>query len=176
MPDNKKEQIKLFIVIGLAIVAVIFGYFRFIHKKSPQGAGPAAPATALITPFNVPKIEIKMPQTAKKSESPVNKFLRPVIKDIFQPFKWPEKEEPPPPPEPEPEPEPPKIVLDLKLRGTVVGGESALALINDKFLRTGDRIGEYRVVRISKDEVLISSNGDQKLLEIYKNVSSKRIK
>ena len=34
MPEKKIESIKIYIVIGLALVLVIVGYFRFVHKKS----------------------------------------------------------------------------------------------------------------------------------------------
>jgi hypothetical protein len=51
----------------------------------------------------------------------------------------------------------------------VAGGENPLALINDTFVRTGDSIDGYRVVRIDKKEVFLDSGIETFRLEIRRD-------
>ena len=162
MTGDKKEQIKTYVVIGLAVVAATVAYFRFVHKKAPRSAKPAPTAVAT-APLDVSKIDIKLPENTKSEKSLFDESLRPFVRDIFAPLKWPEPKEEIKPPEPEP-PKPPPV---LKLRGTIVEGEKAIAIINDQFVRPGDWIDEYRVVRISKDKVFLSSVSRQMVLDMY---------
>jgi IS30 family transposase len=118
-------------------------------------------------------------QNARWREPPVNESLPVVLRDIFAPLKSPKKVKSRPtaplksrkkarrrPTEQKPSRPPPS----LKLRGTIVGGQRPIAIINDQFVRIGDWIGEYRVVRIGKTEVLLNS-GDRKIeLEMVKKI------
>ncbi len=54
----------------------------------------------------------------------------------------------------------------LELNGTIVGGNNPVAIINNQFLRTGEWIGGYQVVKIDKYKVLLSSGDYQKVLEV----------
>ena len=56
----------------------------------------------------------------------------------------------------------------FRLRGTIVGGERPLAIIDDRFVRVGDRIGDYNVIRIRKKDVLLMSDRTKLHLEIQK--------
>jgi len=49
-----------------------------------------------------------------------------------------------------------------------VGGERALAIIDDQFVRVGDRIGDYSVVTIRKKDVLLMSESSKLHLEIQR--------
>ncbi len=82
---------------------------------------------------------------------------------------------PTPPAQPAPEqnqmeeiPEPPP---PMTLKGTIVGGKRPIAIINDRFVRMGDRIGDYQVVEIDKDIVKLSSGNNEIVLEVLKYVS-----
>jgi len=163
MPGKKGDQIKIYMVIGLALVLVIAGYFRFMHKKATGDAN-RTPSTVPLAKLDVPQVGITMPQNAQRIELPVNGPLRAVIRDIFAPLKSPPKAESQPTKE-----EPSKPIPSLKLKGTIVGGRRPIAIINDQFVGLDDWIGEYKVVRIGKKEVLLDS-GDEKIkkLEILK--------
>ena len=192
MPTVKNERKKIYVVIVLILVAAIVGYFRFIHKKTTPDIGRTA---SIATPSQVqtPQAEINMPerQRDKQPELHMDDFSPTVIRDIFSPLQLTKKPKskpkpkrqspkvkskpkpkkaPPPiptklesPPEPK-KPPPPTIMLELN--GTIVGGKNPVAIINNQFLRTGEWIGGYRVVKIGKYKVLLSSGDYQKVLEV----------
>jgi hypothetical protein len=154
MPADKSNQIKTYVVIGLSVVFLLVGYFTFVHKKVPHNAGPtfSTPSTAPIARLEVPKVEAKTLPNPEPAKVPVSEPLREDLTDIFAPLKSPVKKES------QPEgPEPPKPVPSFKLLGTIVGGKRPIAIINDQFARTGDWIGEYRVISIGKKGVLLDS-------------------
>ena len=62
-----------------------------------------------------------------------------------------------------------KPALSLKLRGTIVGGGEPIAIINDQFMRKGDRIDGFNVVKIGKKEVLLRSANDELKLKLIDN-------
>ena len=151
MQKEKSNQIKTYVVIGLCVVFLLVGYFRFVHKRVTHNAGPT-PSTVPIARLEVPKVEAKTLPNPQRAKVPVSEPLREDLTDIFAPLKSPVKKEG------QPEaPEPPKPVPSLKLLGTVVGGKRPIAIINDQFVRTGDSIGEYKVISIGKKGVLLDS-------------------
>jgi len=95
--------------------------------------------------------------------------LQSVVKDIFA---EPVRPEPPQPAseenqgEEELKPPPP-----MTLKGTIVGGKRPIAIINDRFVRMGDRIGDYQVVEIDKDRVTLRSGIYEIVLEVLTYVS-----
>lgn len=58
--------------------------------------------------------------------------------------------------------------MSLTLKGTITGGENPIAVINDMFVYTGDRIGDYEVVAIGKDEVVLTSDTHSMVLKVLK--------
>ena len=126
-------------------------------------AAKPAPTVVATAPLDVSKIDIKLPEKTMGDKSLFDESARPFVRDIFGPLKWPEKKKEITPPEPEP----PKPLPVLTLRGTIVEGEKAIAIINDQFVRPGDWIGEFRVVRIGRDKVFLSSVSRQMVLDIY---------
>jgi hypothetical protein len=61
---------------------------------------------------------------------------------------------------------PARPAVPLKLKGTIVGGDNAVAIINTTFVSPGDSIGGYRVVTISKDKVFLKSGDDTRVLRV----------
>ena len=165
MAEKKSDRIKIYIIIGLAVVLVISGYFRLIHAKTKRSVTTPAPQPSLAR-INIPKILTKL-QQVKPSEPDRLDVLPSLIRDIFA--------EPVRPAQPAPEenqmekiPEPPP---PMTLKGTIVGGKRPIAIINDRFVRMGDRIGDYQVVEIDKDTVKLSSGNNEIVLEVLKYVS-----
>lgn len=157
---KKNEQVKLFIVIGLAIAAAIFAYFRFFYEKSPSSAIPGLSATPVVK-LEVPKIDY--PSSGKKpaQQTRENSSQYAAIRDIFSPMKLLSQIQG----EQEPAKKP---VPAFNLSGTILGGGAPVAIINSKFLRTGDRINDFRVVEISKNQVRLRSGDKQIVLEVLK--------
>ena len=163
-------------VIGLALLLVIVGYFRFIHKRKVTPAVSSIPSQAVLR-LDMPQIKIPDRQNARSRESLSKESMRAPIRDIFAPLKLqtglkgqPTRQKPPKalPAEVNSQPTGQK----LKLKGTIAGGGKAIAIVNDQFVRTGDWIGEYKVVRIGKKRVLLDSGSAKIELEMMKyNIS-----
>jgi hypothetical protein len=60
-------------------------------------------------------------------------------------------------------------VKSLKLKGVIVGGKNSIAIIDDKFVRMGERINGYRVVRIAEKEVWLKSGNRTVKLRLVSN-------
>lgn len=166
MAGKKSEKIKLYLVIGLALVFVILAYFRFAGTKSNDGEDMGSSVIAPVEQVQVdtPKTETKSPKICNYREPAVHEYIQTAIRDIFSPLADPKKTQHQPN-----EQNSRNTGSSLKLAGTIVGGERPIALINDQFVRTGDWVGEFRVVKIGKKDVLLDS-GDQKMaLEIMEN-------
>ena len=163
MPEKKIESIKIYIVIGLALVLVIVGYFRLFHKK-PANDTVVSPSVTASVQSDVNSVLRKSPRRESWHKSPAAESLRPIVRDIFVPLKSLKKAE-----TGTTEQEPSRPGRSLKLRGTIVGGENPIAIINDRFVRAGDTIGEYKVVRIGKTEVLLDTDNREMALEMGKD-------
>lgn len=163
--EKKTDKIKNYIVIGLAGVLAVSVYFRFIRGKvgGSQDFSPSPP----IAQLDVPQVNTNKPIKSERPQLGMGGHLPASIRDIFSP--------PTPPPETESlpdeneemrvDPEPPSFTL----KGTIVGGRNPIAIIDDQFVRPGDWVGEYRVVKIGKKEVYLDSGYGQVVLEILKN-------
>ena len=163
MAGTKADKIKIYMVIALSMVLIINGYFRFFHGK---GSGPKDGTPSGLTPvqFEIPKISPEIPPDPQTPGSVNLEPVQALMRDIFSPLnatpagemKTRKKKDSAPPPA-------------MRLKGIVVGGENPVALIDDRFVRKGDWIGEYRVVRIEKKAVLLDSGERKILLELLKN-------
>jgi len=156
---ESRERTKLFMVIGLAVLFVAVGYFRFLHGKitffSQKDRGVAIPAVIAI-----PAIDLKGVQPAGEPQKMASAGPRAGLRDIFAPVKAPAAEIPPVTGAAVPlKPLPP-----LQLTGTIVGGKQPLAIINGRFLRKGEMIADLEVVSIARDQVILSGEGRKVLL------------
>lgn len=153
------ERTKLLIVVGLAVVFVAMGYFRFLHGniaffKKTEGA---AAVSGLI---QVPAVDIKGVQPVAEPQKKAPERPRAKLRDIFAPVKPPAAETAPVAVAAAPLPPLPP----LQLAGTIVGGKRPLAVINGRFLRNGELIAGLEVVSITKDQVTLSEKGRTVLL------------
>lgn len=65
-----------------------------------------------------------------------------------------------------PEAAPPAPPLNVELKGTIVGGNEPLALINDKFVRLGEKVGEYQVIGITPSAVHLKAGDHRKVIHV----------
>jgi hypothetical protein len=164
MADKKKsEQIKLYAVIGLAVFAGIVAYFRFFHNKAPAipSGIPGMASSSLFSDLVVPKIDFGAIAKNKISESADSILKQIDIRDVFSMADLPAKDV---------EEKPKEVPIpSFNLSGTILGGGSSIAIIDNKFLRKGDRVSGFQVMSVAKNEVLLR-NGDQEIvLKVLKN-------
>jgi len=167
MPGKKGEGMKAYIVIALAIIAAGFAYFRFFYNKGPSV--PSMPVAGLasvpVADLEVPKIDASIFKKMPMKESTADEFRGADIRDLFSNLKMLSKIVPEETGKAVEIPKP-----SFALKGTILGGKNPIAIINGKFLRTGETISGYNVVRISKNEVLLSSGEQEILLEVISPV------
>lgn len=172
MAAEKREKIKLMIIIGLSVVFVATAYFRFMPRKGSSAV--AAPAALVADPqVAIPRVEIKnrpIDPGPRSSDVVMRRFVK---RDIFAPLniplpekveKNPSEQKPAKKPPPEPTSRPSFI-----LGGTIVGGDKPIAIINNHFVHTGDSISGFKVVRIGKFEVQLASKNKTIRLEMIEN-------
>jgi hypothetical protein len=163
MSEKKSERVKIYLIVILSTVLIVVVYFRFFHKKTTHAAVPAR-YKAQVARLVVPQVQLPNVQTAKQPEMSAPESNRAVTRDIFKPLKAP----PPQKDVQQLKQKPSKPTVSLKLKGTILGGEQPIAVINDQFVHAGDWIAEYQVVRIAKDEVVLSSDAHQMVLQVLK--------
>lgn len=183
-----KETIRLYLVVALALVALVVAYFQFFSKKEdpapqvavlqeqPQGQPKeqqkaAAPATARSKSY---KVGMVTQRPAVRTEPTRQKSPRPIltdIRDIFEPPSIPPEaiqaavtagRAQRAPKEPEPDD------IPLVLKGTLIGGKAPMAIINEKFIRLGEKIDIFRVVRIEANRVVLKAGKHMRVLTVLK--------
>ena len=164
MPKKTADQLKIYVVIGLSLAFALVGYLRLIHGKTEPEATNPNPSNSTGPEF---KTQIVKPITWQQTDwhsRLASEPLRPIDRDIFKPTKRLKASKLRPskvlPPQPEPK---------LKLRGTVVGGERPIAIIDDQFIRKDEWIAGYKVVWIGKKRVVLHSGQKKMVLEMLQN-------
>ena len=173
MAQTKSEQIKQIFVVGLLVIALAVAYFRFFHKKKARGPGPA-PTAISATDLTIPEITVKQPKPIVSSKAGDDQAREAPLRDIFAPAQWPVKHAQEESADMEleraaamfSEPAAPKPLPKLTLQGTLVGGKKSIAIIDNRFVRIGDRIDEFTIVKITRNEVLLKSNEQLMVLKV----------
>jgi len=159
-PQDKSKRVKNCIVVGLVLVAMIVAYFQFFHGKGRPQAGlepvPAATGRIDLSQLGEPA-RIKESRSEWSAPGPYH----PLDRDIFAPVKKEVREQSQAPTETRMETTAPPLDLALALQGTIVTSSKRLAIINGQFLRLGDSVGEYEIVGIEKNRVLLAQ-GDRR--------------
>ena len=167
MPPDKSEKVKFVIVIVLALIMVTVAYFRFWHKK-----GSAAPDRLAAEPSQTEQVATELTIAQQPDERvydrPTVAALPSVKRDIFRPQRV-----PPAVARPTRKNKTAKLkpvpIPSFKLGGTIVSQGESMAIINDRYLRTGDTIAAFKVVRIEEDKVQLVSGGKKIELKMIIN-------
>ena len=159
-------RIKIYLVVGLALVLAALVY-RYLHARAAQNRSISSPpATATVS--EMPELTDLYPKKQQKTQverSNIRELRRLSLRDIFAPGKsMPRAKRPIKKGKPAE-----RQVKSLKLKGVIVGGKHSIAIINDKFVRTGERINGYKVVRIAEKEVLLRSGSKTVKLRLASN-------
>ena len=104
------------------------------------------------------------PKTERPREPVGQEYIHASIRDIFSPLIAPKKATYQPDEQGQSSP-----IENLKLTGTIIGGRNPIAIIDEQFIREGDWISEYKVVRIRKKDILLESDDGKIALEMMKN-------
>jgi len=159
-------RIKIYLVVGLALVLAALVY-RYLHARAAQNRS-ISPPPATATLSEMPELPDLYPERQRKTQierSNIRELRRLFVRDIFAPVKSLPKARRPTKKSRSVQ----RKVTSLKLRGVIVGGKHPIAIINDKFVRTGERINGYRVVRIAEKEVLLKSGNKTVRLRLASN-------
>lgn len=159
-------RMKIYLVVGLALVLAALVY-RYLHARAAQNRS-ISPPPATVSLSEMPALPDLYPERQQKKQierSNIRELRRLFVRDIFAPAKsLPRDKRPAEKGRPVE-----RQVTSLKLRGVIVGEKHSIAIINDKFVRTGERINGYRVVRIAEKEVLLKSGNKTVKLRLANN-------
>jgi hypothetical protein len=164
MPKMTVDKIKKYIVIGLSLVLAIVGYFRLIHGKTQPEAMDQRFSDSTASEFEEQIVEPVTWQQQDWHARLAAEPMRPLKRDIFLPAK-PLKSVKVKPVAKIPQKPAPK----LKLRGTVVGGDKPIAIIDDQFIRMNELIDGYKVIWIGPKMVVLDSGQKKLILELMQN-------
>jgi len=168
MAEAKNDRIKIYLVIGLSVILAASGYFRLIRPKmkGTAGATSSAPIRESVQVSDPAPMPIPTGEERRAGSKRTSFFIEPMteLRDIFAEPPAPEKAEK------EKKEERPKSP-PTQLKGTIVGGDHPIAIINSRFLRIGDWIDDYQVMQIEKDRVRLSSGEKDIVLEVFKNAN-----
>ncbi len=168
MSDEKIEQVKLVMVFVLALVLGLVVYIRFQHKEGKATTSEAARPDRSVS-LKVPEISLEEPVKTGRLLVPVGPPVREPLRDIFAPGPSSSERAGGGPGDEES-----VSIASLKLRGVVAGGVRPLALINDRFVRPGDRLYQYRVVSIGAKGVWLVSGTETFQLNVLEDKKDKR--
>jgi hypothetical protein len=167
LQGNAGERIRIYLVVGLALVLAALVYRHFKAKPSGTATLPPVDNTSGIGAVAdlPPLIPGALPKAQHRSTK-VKELRRDSLRDIFAPMRPLKKAEH-------------RIIMkgqprvskapSLKLKGVILGGGNPVAIINGKLLRLGESIDGYQVVRIGEKEVFLKSGNSTFRLELAKN-------
>lgn len=161
----------------LAGVAILFVGYRLIG--SGKGPAPAVPATAVATS---PSMAVQEPAPASAAPSPPPAssavpippgWTGPVWPWNRNPFLGPAAERPPTGGAPrngtgEAAPVPRAEGPFPELRGTVVGGGTAMAIFGNRLVPVGGKVGDWTLSRVEPYSVSLRRGKESRVLELYK--------
>lgn len=162
MAGKKSDQTKIVIVFVLALVLALVVYVRFTQKKGTEATSEVAPP-ALSASLEVPEVALEVRESAGWHDAPGGPPSREPLRDIFAAGASSPGEAGDLSGE-----EGSVAITSLKLRGVVAGGARPVALINDRFVRLGDRLYQYQVASIGAKEVWLASGMETFQLRILK--------
>ena len=159
-------RIKIYLIVGLALVLAALVY-RYLHARAARNRS-ISPPSVTATVSEMPTLPDLYPERQQKTQgkrSDIRELRRLFVRDIFAPGKsLPKARRPTMKGQPAQ-----RQVKSLKLKGVIVGGKHSIAIINDKFVRTGERINGYRVLQIAEKEVLLKSGNKTIKLRLANN-------
>jgi hypothetical protein len=153
------EKHKAYVLAVAVVIAALVAYLRFFRDTTPPTETPPPVAQSAQAAVG---LDLRLPGLESPSgghgpnRQPVDR-----IRDLFAPV-GPLPHQPPP----HAPAEGGRSDEALTLNGTVTGGETAVAIINNRFIRQGQTVGAYLVERITPDRVYLLSGDHRKVLDV----------
>jgi hypothetical protein len=161
------DRIRIYLVVGLALVLAALVYRHFKAKPSGNAAlSPPSVSKGLGEIADLPPLNTESLQKIQQARAKVKEPRRDFVRDIFAPMRPLKKAEQRITMKGQPRV---RSAPSLKLKGVIVGGGNSVAIINGKLLRLGESIDGYQVVRIEEKEVFLRSGNRTFRLELAKN-------
>lgn len=154
---KQQEKIKLYVVLGLLVVAAVVAYLRFFRKGSGRSpAGTTADMTVEL--FDPAAVQSVLTEFADLGAQPAGEPV-PITRNPFTPGDIVLSAEPPPEQLTSEEEEDEKNIegQEFALKGIIWSGGTALARINDSLVKAGESVDGYTVDRIARDRVVLTS-------------------
>jgi hypothetical protein len=153
------EKHKACVLVVAVVIAALVAYLRFFRDAAPPADTP--PAAEVKAPSADPPAAHRLDPEASNANRGLP--LQPAgnIRDLFAPAG--------------PMPHQPLAHASaaatqpteaLTLNGTVTGGDTAMAIINNRFIRQGQTVGGFRVEKITHDRVYLLSGDHRKVLDV----------
>lgn len=158
MGNMSKQRIELIAVIALAVVAAVIAYFRFVRKPASQPPS-GIPGAVEASGHEIPELPdwLLGADSADFRQRPP--YARPA-RDLFAPVEETSVHQP------EPTPTPSSIDVPPVLTAVMRGAQGTLAVISDKVVGVGDKIGKYTVVEIGRQHAVLLSGDTRSLLQL----------
>ena len=173
MLENKKDRIKLGLVVGLSIVLLTIVSVRFLKSKTAEGVLVPVAKVVKISRLPIPEMpSLNSANFRKHQEQKPPHELVALPRDIFRPTKRPPMRREKSLHSKNSHAKKPAPVFQLK--GTITGGSEPLAIVDDRFVRRGDVIKDYTVARIDEDKVVLRSGKNVINLEVFKVIDPRK--
>jgi hypothetical protein len=154
------EKQKIYVLVVAVAIAALVAYLRFFRDPAPQAVTPPG-AEAQATPLADGSAARRLDPAAGRAHR--MSALQPAgeIRDLFAPVG---------PLPHQPLAQAPTTAMQpnevLTLDGTVTDGDTAMAIINNRFFRQGQTVAGFRVEKITHDRVYLLSGDHRKVLDV----------
>jgi hypothetical protein len=146
-------------LIVMVCIAGLVAYFRFFRSAEKVGMETPVAASAFRPGMDLAPPPVPKPLEARGGWGG-NDTRRHISRNIFEPAG------------PLPAVSAPKAIapkaesMEMTLSGIIVGGEMSIAIINHRFMRQGQKLGKYRITRITQDKVYLTAGDDRRCLSV----------
>lgn len=160
MAEQVTEKHKLYVLIIMVFIAGVIGYFRFLHPPAATGKQTPVPAPTGVQSDDLAAVHGPM-QTQSPMPAERNVPQLQISRNIFEPAgPLPVSALPPT------APSAPAAQVDITLSGTIIGDHSSIAIINNQFMRRGQKLGRCQIMRITADRVYLACGDEQRVLDV----------
>ena len=165
MSNTKSEKIKFYVVISLSIILMISVYYRFIHTRISAGKKASSPVQAVEKRPQIPSVIRDNQPLLNLEQNRIKKYSETPVRDIFDPaLPIREKNEM----TGNSAVASSEKVTDFYLKGIIKSNKNAVAIIDGRFLKENDYVGNYRIKKINEKDVVLEQGGITVKLELLK--------
>ena len=154
------EKHKLYVLIIMVFIGGVIGYFRFLQPPAATGKQTSVSESTDARPNDLAAVHSSTHvQSLGPTKQNTQQFQ--ITRNIFEPAG-------PLPVSavPQPTASAHTAEVDITLSGTIIGNHSSIAIINNQFMRRGQTLGKYKIMRITPDRVYLACGDEQRVLDV----------